>query len=247
MNFNTSWKVKYHEKNNKESHLNIFRNLEIENYLKQSLKKKNFELHNYKFNISNTRITFFLSVYEYEKQRDIKQNSKKKKLNFSQRFGENSFKSLKRLTEGQFHLVFKIKVINSSFLNKTVKKSLQNQSEKLRIYEMRRLYLMLTTQKNATDLLGIFIAKQLKITKKHNLFLNVLTNCLTQVVKLKHSKIKGIKILLKGRLNNAPRSQNKIIKSGIIPITTQNVRIHYSETTSFTSNGTIGIKIWVNQ
>ena len=37
---NENWKSKYFETNTKESHINIFRNLEIENYFKQLLKKK---------------------------------------------------------------------------------------------------------------------------------------------------------------------------------------------------------------
>ena len=39
---NKYWKSKYFETHAKESHVNIFRSLEIENYLKQLLKKKRF-------------------------------------------------------------------------------------------------------------------------------------------------------------------------------------------------------------
>ena len=71
---NRPWKLKYFEKNRHESHINIFRSLEIENYLKQSLKKYNFKLHDYKLSILNTRIDIFLIICEKTRT----QNQKKK-------------------------------------------------------------------------------------------------------------------------------------------------------------------------
>ena len=112
---------------------------------------------------------------------------------------------------------------------------------------MRLLYLILTTQKGSANLLSTFIAKQLKKTKRHNFFLNLLLQNIVLIMNQKHSKINGIKILLKGRLNNAPRSRNKIIKLGKIPLIKQNISNDYSESVSITPNGTIGIKIWINQ
>jgi len=110
-----------------------------------------------------------------------------------------------------------------------------------------KLYLILATQTNLAELLGSYITEQIKITKQHNFFFNSLKKSLTLLIKQKFSKIKGIKILIKGRLNNAPRSRTRIIKIGKIPIITENVVMDYSESTSFkNSNGTIGVKIWIN-
>jgi len=61
----------------------------------------------------------------------------------------------------------------------------------------------------------------------------------------KLSKVQGIKILIAGRLNNAARSRNKIIKIGKISLLEINSKIDYSETTAFTSNGTFGVKVWI--
>ena len=58
------WKYKYFEKNSYELHTNIFRNLEIEQYLKKVLENHNFQLHDYKINFSNFFINIFLSVYK---------------------------------------------------------------------------------------------------------------------------------------------------------------------------------------
>jgi ribosomal protein S3 len=58
------------------------------------------------------------------------------------------------------------------------------------------------------------------------------------------SKIKRIKISVKGRFNGAPRAKTKTLYIGVPPFLTLNSDINYSESTSFTSNGTFGIKVW---
>jgi ribosomal protein S3 len=95
-------------------------------------------------------------------------------------------------------------------------------------------------------LLGTFIAEYLKTTKRHNSFFSSLSKSLNLSLKQEESRIKGIKILIKGRLNNAARSRNQYIKLGTIPLITKNRNIDYSESTAFTPNGTIGIKIWIS-
>ena len=57
-----SWKHQYFENNSKELHTNIFRSLEIEQYLKKVLKDNGFDLQNYKINFSNSKINILLSV-----------------------------------------------------------------------------------------------------------------------------------------------------------------------------------------
>ena len=66
---NQSWKHKYFEKNSYELHTNIFRSLEIEQYLKKVLKNNSFNLHDYKFNFSNCVINIFLSIYKNKTER----------------------------------------------------------------------------------------------------------------------------------------------------------------------------------
>ena len=56
--------ARYFEKTLKESHINIFRSLEIENYLKQLLKKKEFNLHSYRLNFSNSVLQILISTYK---------------------------------------------------------------------------------------------------------------------------------------------------------------------------------------
>jgi ribosomal protein S3 len=104
-----------------------------------------------------------------------------------------------------------------------------------------------TTQKNSPELLAEFIAFQLKKLKRHNFFLRFIKTSLLIFITDKRSTslIKGIKIKIKGRLNGVPRAKHKIINIGKgVPNLTINSNINYAEKTSYTSNGTLGIKIW---
>ena len=65
---NIYWKHKYFEKSSYELHSNIFKSLEIENYIKKILKNYGFNLHNYKLNFSNSVINIFLSIYKTERK-----------------------------------------------------------------------------------------------------------------------------------------------------------------------------------
>jgi len=60
------------------------------------------------------------------------------------------------------------------------------------------------------------------------------------------SKINGIKIKVKGRFNRAPRARHKFIIIGKgVPALTLNSKIDYAESTSFSTNGTFGVKVWI--
>lgn len=65
---NNNWRHKYFEKNINELHTNIFRSLEIEQYLKQILKTKGFNLHECKLNFSNFVLNIFVSVHKTEQK-----------------------------------------------------------------------------------------------------------------------------------------------------------------------------------
>ena len=57
--------------------------------------------------------------------------------------------------------------------------------------------------------------------------------------------MKGIKIILKGRLNGVPRAKHTILVIGDVPVQSISEKIDYSQTTVHNSNGSYGIKVWV--
>jgi hypothetical protein len=99
-------------------------------------------------------------------------------------------------------------------------------------------------QKNSAFLIANFIATQLKYMKRHNFFFKFLKSTFNLLIKRRFSKIEGIKVLIKGRLNNSARSRSKVIALGRgIPITTINTNIDQSKATSYHYNGTIGVTV----
>ncbi|PCI60471.1 MAG: hypothetical protein COB37_09520 [Kordiimonadales bacterium] len=57
--------------------------------------------------------------------------------------------------------------------------------------------------------------------------------------------IYGIKIQFKGRLKGQSRSRKRILKAGVMPLSTFNIPIQYTTVSAFTRKGTCGIKVWV--
>ena len=242
---NKHWKSKYFETNTRESHVNIFRSLEIENYFKQLLKKKDFNLHTHRLNFSNSMLQIFISAYKKTAlhKKNEKFTTKKTKL-LNKITSKTILKTINSFTGNKRHIVLKVLNLNKHNQQNGTKTNLN--LDRFRIPEIKQLYPLISNQQNAAKLLGIFISEYLKTTKRHNFFFSSLNKSLNLVLKQKDSKIKGIKIQIKGRLNNAARSRNQYIKIGSIPLITKNRNVDYSESIAFTPNGTIGIKIWIS-
>lgn len=292
---NQYWKHKYFEKNSHELHTNIFRSLEIEQYLKKVLKNYGFNLHNHKLNFSNFVINIFLSIYKnktdrkiilknknklldlnkkiknYYKKKSINNNNSPTKIKYiktlklyrncllkfqkdneTKKFDSISKKiieSLNLFIKNKYNIVLTIQEINFVNLNSKTEQTLINfrKFEKAPFFiEGSTLLTPMVTHKNSAKLLSDFIALQLR-TKRHNFFLNFLKESLNFIINQKFSLIKGIKVIIKGRLNNAARSRHYLIKVGKISLIKIKSKINYSESVAFTSNGTLGIKVWINE
>ena len=98
---------------------------------------------------------------------------------------------------------------------------------------------------NSANLLSKFIASQLKKIKRHKFFLSFLKQSLTILSSSSFSKVKGVKIVIKGRLNGVPRAKQKIITVGDVPVQSISAKLDYSQITIHNSNGSYGIKVWV--
>ena len=302
---NNNWRHKYFEKNINELPANIFRSLEIEQYLKQILKDNDFNLHECKLNFSTLVLNVFLSVHKVEQKttiliksvqtnednlilrkkkivklkKQLKKHSLQKKSfkNLSNKLrylktlrsykncllklkdnavtdlnslSKKMLESLSFFTNNKFNINLIVHEINFTNSNPDAEQALLNfrKFERTPFFkEGKSLLIPFITQKNSAKLLGTFIVTQLETIKRHNFFFNFLQESLRLIIGQKLSKVQGIKILIAGRLNNAARSRNKIIKIGKISLLQINSKIDYSESTAFTSNGTFGIKVWVSE
>lgn len=199
-----------------------------------------------------------VQLLKYYKRYNLLENQKEFKSIQDNTFLEKLFKSVQ---------LFLNKTINISVtlkqLNKDIKKDLGNNNikllkqtlVKLKKYRYNEFFkegvnIMFTanTKKRSSSLLAQFIATQLQQLKRHNFFLKFIKTTLTVFNHNKLSKIKGIKIKVKGRINGAPRAKSRIINIGNgVSTLTVNSNVDYSETTAFTSNGTFGIKVWISE
>jgi ribosomal protein S3 len=98
---------------------------------------------------------------------------------------------------------------------------------------------------NSATLLAKFIAFQLKKIKRHKFLLSFLKQTLSFLLTSSLAKIKGVKIIVKGRLNGVPRAKHKIIVIGDVPVQTISTKLDYSQLTTHNSNGSYGIKVWI--
>ena len=99
--------------------------------------------------------------------------------------------------------------------------------------------------KNSANLLVRFIALQLKKIKRQKLFFSFLKQVLSILIDSNFSQVKGIKIIVKGRLNGVPRAKHRIITVGDVPVQGINEELDYSQTTVHNSSGSYGIKAWI--
>jgi ribosomal protein S3 len=128
---------------------------------------------------------------------------------------------------------------------KTATKKLRGYSRSLFYFEAMELFVLLSEKGNNAALLTRFIALKFRFMRKHNFFLTFLKRALFIFHKIKTSKWQGIKIIISGRLNRAPRAKSKIIQCGTLPLQGANSKVNYSKTHIYSPVGSFGLKVWV--
>jgi len=117
----------------------------------------------------------------------------------------------------------------------------------LQVFFKECFCILLTTVSlhNFSNLITSYLKLEFNKLKKHNFFLTFLKRALIFFVYSPFSKIKGIKILIKGRLNGKARSSKKLIQIGRISSQSFDSKISSSQKTAFSALGTFGIKTWI--
>jgi len=250
----TEWKSKYIEKNVEESSLLLHKNVKTRKYLDQVFKLHGLLIHSCKIQHNQTTATFLITFL----------NKKTKK--------STNFVNNKKLINYLISDVLAVS-INSYLKNKIVVFKTQNLSERFKrlIYCSRPLQY---EYKNNLKLFKRFLKKPLfkeliyilivaiskrgsakliaetvsycftKQKKRHGFTLFILKKTLETLTQSKLSVVKGIKIVITGRFNGAPRSNKKILIVDTVPLQSFDSIIDYYEDTAYTQNGTFGIKVW---
>lgn len=162
----------------------------------------------------------------------------------------NLFKVLSLFTKNRFNITINFCCLNKnlSFLKKIQTKNLvllQKFKGTPFLTEGIELLFYTLYVSNSANLLAKFISIQIKKVKRHKFFLSFLKQALTILMKFSFSKVKGIKIMVKGRLNGVPRAKHKTISIGDVPVQSINEIVDYSQITIHNSNGSYGVKVWI--
>jgi len=162
----------------------------------------------------------------------------------------NLFKVLSLFTNNKFNIVVNFCCLNKNlnFLKRTQKKNfilLQKFKGTPFLKEGIELLFHTIYTNNSANLLAKFVAIQVKKVKRHKFFLSFLKQTLSILISSNLSKVKGVKIIIKGRLNGVPRASHKIITIGDVPAQSINAIVDYAQSTIHNSNGSYGIKVWI--
>merc|ERR1712238_233460 len=160
------------------------------------------------------------------------------------------FKVLNSFNNNKLNVVLNFCCVNKDlhFLKTTQKKifkSLQKFRNTPFFKEGVELLFHVAYNSNSANLLAKFIVSQLKKIKRQKFFFSFLNQTLTVLLNSNLSQVKGVKMIVRGRLNGAPRAKQKIIIIGDIPVQSISTKLDYSQATAHNSNGSYGIKVWV--
>merc|ERR1712127_458208 len=231
-----NWESKYIEKTNEEPSLIVFQDLEIRKFIFRFFNLYSLYISRCQINrcddciMLKTSFIITINSINYLKKIDNKilSRSNNNKVFLSKNFINKSLSS--RLINKEV-IEFRKKIINLRVFHKN--------------NYFNNLYLLIIKKKFSSKVLSELIAFYIGQMKKHNGFIHFLKRYLKLIIDFKYSKIKGIKIIIKGRLNGVPRSKSKLLQVGYLPLQTFNATINYDNSTDYTSDGTIGIKVWI--
>ena len=136
---------------------------------------------------------------------------------------------------------------------KQIFKQLRNFVKKSFFKEAINILLVIISRRKSAKVLAEFISEQFRrnqlkmdqvtISRKDNYFLGFLKQTIILLIKSEISCVKGMKIIVKGRFNRAPRARIRNIHFGKFSLQSFNSKIDYHQSTAYTVNGTFGIKV----
>lgn len=247
-------KFKNKARKKQKNSIKLQRNLKLSYFLKNQKQNKTHEHRNIKTKLDKIKRVRLLK--KYKQSLNLKNYITNENL-IKNNITEQILESLSLFTNKKFHIFLVFQNINRGIslnLSKEEQNFLKKKFLFLKRYSKNKFFkeslniiFIITKIKNSAKILAEFLALQISLLKRHNYFLIFLKTLLILFINSKFSKINGIKIVINGRFNGAPRAKNRLILIGNIPIQTIDNSIDYYQTTSYTRNGTFGIKVWINE
>lgn len=220
------------------------------------LKKKKRKRKIYKKKMHKTKKRVFLLKF-YKKTNEINKHI------YLNKFIKNNFintilESISSYTNKKYHVTLLLQNINKKISNinrfsvnskkrfkNKIFKELRRYSRNIFFKDAIKILFLLIRIKKSTKLFSKFISNHMQFMRIHSFFINFLKRAVKVFINSEISLIKGIKILIKGKMNNRLRAKKRVIKFGQISLKNIDSKISHSESTVFTQKGTIGVKIWV--
>lgn len=271
---NKNWNYKYIEKNIEESSLFLYKTLEIKKYLNRFFGLYKIKIKNCKILYSTDSLQLFIPFYistktifsfKNIKRKDLTNNSNSQQTQNNPPFNISIklLESLRAYTGKKMNIFITFQNLNEnksfsvkqSKETKTIIKRLKKFANRSFFKEIMNILFVNCSRRNSAKLLSEFLQEQFKlnqlktdqlaISKKDNYFIGFLRQVLKLLIISKITHITGIKIVIKGRFNKAPRAKTVIIQFGKFSLQSIDSKINYHQSTAYTLNGTFGIKIWI--
>ena len=249
------WTLIYCTKKNEEFTFFFFKEYLIVNVLNKLFLKNNLVLLNCQLFNSNSLIHVYISYINF-KTKKVKTSSEQKISLFLRKI----IKILNNYTNDKLNFYFILQNIQKYLIQLNIFLSYCSIKNfifsKLKKYQIKykflknllQIFFFVITKLNSSQLLSNYISYICKIKffkKDHLKFFKLFKIIISKIIKSKISIVSGIKIVLSGRINGLSRSRIKSFQYGNMPINTFNVHINHSFKTSYTVNGTLGVKVWI--
>lgn len=250
---------RYLAKDKEEHSTYTFKSVEINNYLNNIFKFFGLLVHSSIVYFTTKQLTISVAYYITKKGSKFLKNSrvffKPKLKKSSSNFTEILLESLSTFTNFNVKIFITLLNLNKElfiklpkFFTKTLKKKKFELREFSKTYFFNQtinIILLIIRLKNSAKLLTDFLIFQLQRLKKHNYFLYFFKETTILFLKSNLSRIRGIKLVINGRLKKVPRTSSKKIVVGNIPLNLVKADIDYYQNTLFTRNGSVGINVWI--
>ena len=208
-------------------------------------------------------IQFTQPIKNFQKLKKKKNNQLDKPKMDLKSFQEILLKSLETYTKNKINISVTLQNLNRykqlSYFQihslKGVFKQLRSLVRNSFFKEAINILFVSISKRKSAKVLADFLADQFRlnqlrtdqtaISRKDNRFLGFLKQTIILLLKSEVSCLAGIKIVIKGRFNKAPRARSSSIHFGKFSLQSFNSKIDYHQSTAYTANGTFGIKVWL--
>lgn len=211
--------------------------------------------------------TISLRKFQEERKKKNKVNLLSYKFNKNQtvclkEFQEILLENLAKYTKNKINICITLQNLNNTKqLSQNQIRDFKNTFKQLRKFvknsffkEAINILSINVLKRKSAKLLAEFISDQFRlnqlktdqiaISRKDNYFLGFLKQSIKLLAKSEISGLTGIKIVIKGRFNRAPRARSVIIQFGKFSLQSFDSKIDYFQSTAYTVNGTFGVKVW---